>query len=127
MRHLQFTKNGKLIHLQFTFSDCYAESMSNIKKINPPNQSRNFRIIAGLNQKEVAFLLNIKNFGRISEWEQGLSNPSIENLIKLSIVYRTLPDQLYYELRKILVKEIEGREKILREIKEREKIKDEGG
>ena len=101
--------------------------MSNIKKQNPPNQSRNFRIIAGLNRKEVAFLLNIKNFGRISEWEQGLSNPSIENLIKLSIVYRTLPDQLYYELRKILVKEIEGREKLLREIKEREQIKDEGG
>jgi transcriptional regulator with XRE-family HTH domain len=92
--------------------------MDEKKKHNPPNQSRNFRIAAGLNQTDVAFLLDIKNFGRISEWENGISNPSIENLIKLSIVYQTLPDQLYYELRKKLVKEIEARRKLLLERKE---------
>lgn len=84
-------------------------------------------MIAGLSQKDVAFLLNIKNIGRISEWEQGISNPSIENLFKLSIIYKTLPDQLYYELRKSLIREIESRQNLLDEKRLLERRLDKGG
>ncbi|PQJ11957.1 hypothetical protein CJD36_009195 [Flavipsychrobacter stenotrophus] len=95
-------------------------------KHTPPNQSRNIRLAAGFNQEDVAFLLNIKNIGRISQWENGIANPSIENLLKLSIVYGVLPDQLYYELRKKLVRDISERKKLLQEIKEKRQ-RDRGG
>lgn len=91
------------------------------KKHKPPNQCRNFRIEAGLNQSDVAFLLDIKNVGRISEWENGLSNPSIEHLISLSLIYQRLPDQIYYELRKELIRKLVVRKKLLQEIKDKQK------
>ena len=90
------------------------------KKHKPPNQCRNFRIEAGLNQSDVAFLLDIKNVGRISEWENGLSNPSIEHLISLALIYQRLPDQIYSELRKELVHKLTVRKKLLQELKDRE-------
>lgn len=99
------------------------------KKHKPPNQCRNFRIEAGLNQSDVAFLLDIKNVGRISEWENGLSNPSIEHLISLSLIYQRLPDQIYHELRKELIRKLVVRKKLLQEIKDKQKNKrlDEAG
>lgn len=93
------------------------------KKHKPPNQCRNFRIEAGLNQSDVAFLLDIKNVGRISEWENGLSNPSIEHLISLSLIYQRLPDQIYHELRKELIRKLDVRKKLLQEIKDKQKNK----
>jgi transcriptional regulator with XRE-family HTH domain len=97
------------------------------KKHNPPNQSRNFRMEVGLSQTDIAFLLDIKNFGRISEWENGLSNPSIEHLLTLGLIYHRLPDQIYYELRKQLAKKLEVRQKLLLELKEKKRKADEGG
>jgi len=99
--------------------------MKQKKKHIPPNQAKNFRIEAELNLTDVAFLLEIKNFGRISEWENGLSNPSIEHLIGLSVIYQRLEGQIYYELRKKIAKRIEVRKKLLQEMKERER--DKGG
>ncbi len=87
------------------------------KKQFVPNQTRNFRHAAGLYQSDVAFLLDIKNVGRISEWENGLSNPSLEHLLSLGLIYNRLPDELYYELRKQLAKKLEVRKKLLRELK----------
>ena len=83
--------------------------------------------MAALSQKEVAFLLNIKNIGRISEWEQGISNPSMENLFKLSIIYQTLPDMLYGILRKKLVQSIHIRIQLLTEKRVQERRLDKGG
>ncbi len=67
----------------------------------------------GYDQSEVAFLLGLKGRGRISEWEQGISKPSLDNLIQLSIIYRTLPDELYSEVRQEFVKDMAKRQQIL--------------
>lgn len=63
----------------------------------------------GYEQKDIAYLLGLKSHSCVSEWEQGKKNPSIENLLLLSILYRTLPDQLYYDLRFELQKEVRHR------------------
>lgn len=49
-------------------------------------------------QQDVAKLLGHKNTNRISRWEKGLALPSVINLIKLSIIYRTIPSELYFDL-----------------------------
>ncbi len=61
-------------------------------------------------QKDVAMLLNLQNTGQISRWEKGVSMPNAMNLFKLSIIYRTFPNELYFtfviKLRhEILIKE----------------------
>ena len=76
-----------------------------------PNNLRKYRLRMRYSQKEVAQLLGLKGAGRISEWEQGTSKPSIENLIRLSVIYQTLCDQLYSHIRfefiKVLPKRLE--------------------
>ena len=52
----------------------------------------------GYKQIEVARLCGMKNTSRLSLWERGDSIPSIINLLKLSIVYQTLPTEFYFEL-----------------------------
>lgn len=78
-----------------------------------PNRLRKYRLHFGYEQTEVAFLLGIKSHARISEWEQGITKPSLDNLLQLSIIYRTLPDELYYDLRQEFVKDLAEREKFL--------------
>ncbi|MBS1586013.1 MAG: helix-turn-helix transcriptional regulator [Bacteroidetes bacterium] len=67
----------------------------------------------GYRQKDVARLLGLKGAGRISEWESGTSVPSIENLIKLSVIYQTLCEQLYTHVRRDFIKDFEQRRKQL--------------
>jgi transcriptional regulator with XRE-family HTH domain len=78
-----------------------------------PNLLRLYRLKYGYEQMEVARLLGLKSHARISEWEHGTSKPGLENLFKLSIVYQTMPDELYCDLRLELVKELEERKKKL--------------
>lgn len=59
----------------------------------------------GYSQRQVAKRLGMKSPGRISQWENGWRVPSIRNLLKLSILYRTLVDNLYYDLRETLLSE----------------------
>jgi len=94
----------------------------NFEKQILPNHLQRYRAEAGLYQSDVAFLLDMKNATRISEWERGLSHPSLEHLISLSIIYQRLPDQLYYELRKMLAAKIAQRLELLRAMKEKKKI-----
>lgn len=84
-----------------------------------PNYHRNFRNDERLTQSDVAFLLDIKNAGRISEWENGLSNPSLEHSITLGLIYHRQIEAIYYPLRKKLMKKLEVRMKLLREQKKR--------
>lgn len=79
-----------------------------------PNRLRKYRLLMGYDQREVAFLLGLKGRGRITEWEQGTSKPSLDNLIQLSIIYRTLTDELYFDVRQEFVKDMAKREQILR-------------
>lgn len=97
------------------------------KNIIPPNYLRHFRQEAKLSQSDVAFLLDIKNGGRISEWENGLSYPSIEHLFTLSLIYQKLPDRIFYELRKRQAEKLTVRYRLLREFQEQKRLKRESG
>lgn len=68
-------------------------------------------------QNDVAFLLRIKSANRISEWERGKKMPSSLNLMKLSIIYRTLSDEMYSDLIQALRQDILLREKMLHRMK----------
>jgi len=70
------------------------------------NNLRKQRRLMGYKLREVARILEIHNTSRISQWEHGISTPSLKNLIKLSIIYRTLIDQFYHEYRQSIKKEI---------------------
>jgi len=89
----------------------------------PPNHSRNFRTDEMLSQSDVAFLLDIKNAGRISKWENGLSNPDLEHAITLGLIYHRFVEDIYFNLRKELAKRLAERKKLLREMKEKQRNK----
>lgn len=67
----------------------------------------------GHKQKDVAALMHLHDTSHISRWEKGLSLPSTINLLKLSIIYRTFPNELYYNLLIELRHEVIKMEKIL--------------
>ena len=85
------------------------------------NRLRKYRLQMGYEQQEVAYLLGLKSHTRISQWEQGIKKPSLDNLLLLSLIYRTLPDELYYDLRHELRKEF------LERLATFEKLKSESG
>jgi transcriptional regulator with XRE-family HTH domain len=66
----------------------------------------------GYNQNHVALLLGLKNTNRVSRWEKGVSLPNTVNLIKLSIIYRTFPNELYFDLMLKLRHDLLHREKM---------------
>lgn len=76
-----------------------------------PNRLRKHRRINGYKQSEVVYILGLKSSNRLSRWEQGLSMPSVENLIKLSILYHVLIEELYFDLRLEFITEINKKKK----------------
>ena len=82
--------------------------MTRNKKI--PNRLRKYRRIMGYSQKQVATLLHLKGTSRISEWESGVRFPSTRNLIKLSLLYHTLVESLYFDIREAFRQDLEGRD-----------------
>ena len=64
-----------------------------------PNRLRKYRMLMGYKQSEVAKLLGHVSTNRISHWENGEALPSLINLFKLSLLYHTLADQLYFDLK----------------------------
>lgn len=74
------------------------------------NRIKKHRDVLGYTQKDVAYLLGLQNASSISRWEKGISIPSIVMLLKLSVIFRTLPTELYFELLLNLRKEIFLRE-----------------
>lgn len=95
--------------------------MSRSNNGEPPNNLRDCRKLARLDQQDVGYLIGIKNYGRISEWENGKAIPSRDNLIKLSLVYEVLQDRLYTRLRDKYKKDIEERRKHLDTWRKRDK------
>jgi len=81
-----------------------------------PNRLRKHRRIMGYQQKDVARLLGLQSANRISRWEKGVALPSAINLIKLSIVFRTLPTELYFDVLQQLREELHQREKKLHRV-----------
>ena len=76
-----------------------------------PNLLRKYLRIRGLNQKQAAGILGLKSASRISRWEKGCCIPSYVNVVRLSIVYRTMADALFRDLSRMLREEIHRREK----------------
>ena len=63
-----------------------------------PNTLRLHRKIMGYTQRQVAMLLGLHDSVPISLWESGAKLPNTENLIKLSLLYRTYPNELYSDV-----------------------------
>jgi transcriptional regulator with XRE-family HTH domain len=60
-----------------------------------PNTLRLHRKTMGYTQRHVAKLLGLHDSVPISLWEKGKSLPNTVNLIQLSLIYRTYPNELY--------------------------------
>lgn len=82
------------------------------------NSLRKHRKFMRYKQKDVARLLNLHDTSQISRWEKGLSIPNAINLFKLSIIYRTFPNQLYVDLVVELRHEVIKKEKVIFKILE---------
>jgi transcriptional regulator with XRE-family HTH domain len=67
----------------------------NKRKDIVPNKLREYRIKAGLTQKQLAKIVGVNSAERISHWETGNNVPRIEYLLKLGMVYKTSPKELY--------------------------------
>lgn len=78
-----------------------------------PNRLKKHRALMGYKQKDIAYLLGLVSTNRISEWENGTAMPNLINLIKLSVIYRTIPTDLYYDVMKELREELLRKEKKL--------------
>jgi transcriptional regulator with XRE-family HTH domain len=78
-----------------------------------PNCLRKQRRIAGLTQKQVAVVLGVRNTGMISRWENGSRFPNPVNIFRLSALYNTMADALYFDLVLALRKEIQLRRRRL--------------
>jgi|SRR6185436_2987699 len=84
------------------------------------NSLRKHRKMMGYTLREVAWLLNLKSAGRLSRWEKGYSYPNLKNLLKISIAYQTLIDQLYHDYRNELTSDFKAR---LKSLQVRKKLK----
>jgi len=65
-----------------------------------PNRLQEHRTIHGYRLKDVAHLLGHKNTNQVGKWENGEGMPGLVNLIRLSIIYSTLPTDLYFDVLK---------------------------
>ena len=83
--------------------------MSQSKRKPIRNCLRKFRKESGLKQTEVAKILHLRSTAIISRWEQGASMPSVMNAIRLAVLYRTMMDAFFLDLRWSARKELERR------------------
>jgi transcriptional regulator with XRE-family HTH domain len=60
-----------------------------------PNRLTLHRRLRGYRQKEVAALLGLHSALPLRQWEKGRSLPNMPNLVRLSVLYRTYPNELY--------------------------------
>jgi transcriptional regulator with XRE-family HTH domain len=70
------------------------------------NYLKRYRLMFGYSQRQIAKKLGIASTTIIGRWEQGLAYPDLQNLIKLSVIYKTLIDQLYPDLRSSIIKDL---------------------
>jgi transcriptional regulator with XRE-family HTH domain len=74
--------------------------MKNYNYKRMPNSLKRYRKAKGLKQKEVAEILGLKSSSIISRWEKGFCLPSLLNAFKLALLYGTMVDALFIDLRK---------------------------
>ena len=66
----------------------------------------------GYSQEDIRRKLGLKDTTMISKWESGRKMPSGENLLKLSVLYKTLVNEFYYGLTKEYQAQLYPRERI---------------
>jgi transcriptional regulator with XRE-family HTH domain len=64
------------------------------------NNLKEYRIKAGLTQRQVAQLIGVNNEERVCHWESGRNVPNVFNLMKLCEIYKTTPLELFSEINK---------------------------
>lgn len=84
--------------------------MSKEKNVLKNNLLR-YRLLFGYTQREIAQMLGLNSTSVIGRWEQGLAAPDLKNAMKLSAIYKTLIDQLYFDLRMSIVNELNIKDK----------------
>lgn len=84
----------------------FSKSMRTKKRKPLLNSLRKHRKARGLKQKEVANILGLKSASMVSRWENGHCMPKLQNIFKLAILYRTMADGLFIDLRRLLKEEI---------------------
>jgi transcriptional regulator with XRE-family HTH domain len=89
--------------------------MRNTKRKIVLNSLRKYRKARGLKQKEVAAVLGLRTASTISRWENGLCLPKLHSLFKLAILYRTMVDALFIDLRILLKEEVMKAERLYRQ------------
>lgn len=78
------------------------------------NRLKKYRCRMGLSQKEVARRLGHADTSLISRWENGRANLNLENALRLSKLYKTLVNELVYELDQEIGKELFPAERKIR-------------
>lgn len=78
-----------------------------------PNRLKQFRDIVGLTKKDVSFMLGFKNANRITRWERGDASPGIAHLVRLSLIYGVLINELYFDLLQEAKKDIASKRELL--------------
>jgi len=68
------------------------------KRTHVPNKLKLYREQAGYTQRDIAGILEFKTSNIVSSWENDLSRPSLEYVLKLQHLYHTLPGELFAEL-----------------------------
>lgn len=69
-----------------------------------------YRKTMGYTQRQAAELLGLYDTKRLSLWEKGVTKPNAVTLLKLSIIYRTFPQELYHDLFNELREELNAQE-----------------
>lgn len=67
----------------------------NKRKDIVPNNLKEYRLKAGLTQKQVAQLIGVNNEERVCHWECGRNIPTALNLIKLAKLYKVDLSKIY--------------------------------
>ncbi|MBI2274191.1 MAG: helix-turn-helix transcriptional regulator [Bacteroidetes bacterium] len=78
-----------------------------------PNRLRKLRFRFGYTQKQVAFLISVGNPSDIARWENGSKMPNAANMLKLSALYRTSCNELYYDVLNRYKQDITMKEHVL--------------
>jgi transcriptional regulator with XRE-family HTH domain len=85
--------------------------MKTVRRKTIPNSLRKYRRARGLTQKDVARILGLESTSLISRWESGFCLPKAITIFKLAVLYRTMADALFIDLRRLLQKDILRAEK----------------
>lgn len=88
-----------------------SQRMNNFDGKSVAHSLRRYRRARGLQQKEVAEILGLKDSSMISRWEKGFSLPSTLNIIKLALVYRTMIDALFLDVMRSMLEDLREKER----------------